>query len=147
MRQKRYTYIHTRGHGYLSVSIEEIKRLGIKNEVSGYSYMNLTRVYLEEDCDLRLFTEAKKKHEEEFDIVESYRDVSDLLPGGNYNPIYVDNPIQVGSIVENGNCTYKVIEISKKIKIQDIELDWRKFVVPKSNPYRYLSPKMTEAVA
>ena len=142
MKQKKYTYIHTPGHGYLSVSIKEIKRLGIQNEISSFSYMDLSRIYLEEDCDLRLFIEAKKTHKEEFSVVDSYRDVSELLPCGNYNPMYLNNPIQVGSIVENGNCTYKVIEINKNIKIQDIELDCRKFIVSKYNPYRYLTPKL-----
>lgn len=136
--QKKYTYIHTPGHGYLSVSIKEIKKLNLVDQISGYSYMNLTRVYLEEDCDLRLFIDAKKKLNEEINIQSSYRDVSEILPGGRYDSYNIDNPIQLNSIVTNGEDIFKVIAINnKKIVIKD---DCGRYRVPISNPYRYIRP-------
>lgn len=48
------------GHGWLEVQKSELKRLGIADKVSGYSYQSRdgTTAYLEEDCDASLYTRA-----------------------------------------------------------------------------------------
>ena len=51
----KYTFIADGGHGWLSVPLEEIKKLGITDQISAYSYMTHKRVYLEEDCDAGIF--------------------------------------------------------------------------------------------
>ena len=54
-----YTFFNDPGHGWLQVSKEEVKKLGIKSKISRYSYMDDTHVYLEEDCDAVVFIHAK----------------------------------------------------------------------------------------
>lgn len=39
-------------HGWLRAPRDLIKQLGVKEKISGYSYMNDQYVYLEEDCDI-----------------------------------------------------------------------------------------------
>jgi hypothetical protein len=53
-----YTYHTDPGHGWLEVGIDELDLLGIRSEVSSYSYMNAGKAYLEEDCDMALFMNA-----------------------------------------------------------------------------------------
>lgn len=50
-----YTYHTDPGHGWLEVSLDELDLLGIRSEVSSYSYINGGKAYLEEDCDMALF--------------------------------------------------------------------------------------------
>ena len=136
-KQKKYTYIHTHGHGYLSVSIKEIKRLNLTDKVSIFSKIDLTRVYLEEDCDMPLFLETKKSLGEDYQIKNSYRDIPQLLFGGEYQPHYIKYPIKIGSTVTNNDLRYRVIDINKKIIATN---GISRFAAPKSNPYKYLAP-------
>ena len=138
-KQKKYTYIHTHGHGYLSVSIKEIKRLNLTDKVSTCSKIDLSRVYLEEDCDMALFLDAKKSLGEDYEIKNSYRDIPRFLCGGEYKPHYIKYPIQIGSIVTNNDYQYSVIDINKEIVIKN---EICRFYVSKSNPYKYLEPKI-----
>jgi hypothetical protein len=50
------------GHGWLTVDMEQLKRLGIADKISAYSYVSRDRrlAYLEEDCDAGRFLEALK---------------------------------------------------------------------------------------
>lgn len=50
-----YKYHTDPGHGWLEVSIEELKLLGILDQISPYSYTHAGKAYLEEDCDMALF--------------------------------------------------------------------------------------------
>ena len=49
------------GHGWLKVSVKEIIRLGIHNQISSYSYIRNGSVFLEEDCDATRYIDALKK--------------------------------------------------------------------------------------
>jgi len=53
-----YTYYTDPGHGWLAVAMEELELLGIKDQVSNYSYRKDGIAYLEEDCDMALFMNA-----------------------------------------------------------------------------------------
>ncbi len=53
-----YTYHTDPGHGWLEVGIDELDLLGIRSEVSCYSYIKGDKAYLEEDCDMELFMNA-----------------------------------------------------------------------------------------
>jgi hypothetical protein len=49
------------GHGWVKISIDKLKQLGIADQISSYSYMRKNYAYLEEDCDLgRLYAAADK---------------------------------------------------------------------------------------
>jgi hypothetical protein len=50
------------GHGWAEVPLEELSLLGISDKISGCSYKNMDKVYLEEDCDLSEYCKALKMH-------------------------------------------------------------------------------------
>lgn len=60
---KKYQFFNDPGHGWLKVSIAEIKTLGIADKISSYSYRTKNYAYLEEDCDYSIFVTAwEAKH-------------------------------------------------------------------------------------
>lgn len=69
MEDCQYIYHTDPGHGWLEVDQKDINELGIADKISSYSYMNKTKVYLEEDCDMTLFIEAFKTKFDAFPIV------------------------------------------------------------------------------
>lgn len=54
-----YNYYTDPGHGWLKVTIDELKELNILDQISSYSYTRKNNVYLEEDCDMGIFMKAK----------------------------------------------------------------------------------------
>lgn len=54
-----YTFYQDGGHGWLKVKKSELFALGIADKISSYSYQYKEWAYLEEDCDLSLFFNAK----------------------------------------------------------------------------------------
>lgn len=48
------------GHAWAKVSKKELVKLGIANEISGFSYERKEYAYLEEDCDLEKYVTALK---------------------------------------------------------------------------------------
>jgi hypothetical protein len=56
-----FRYITDPGHGWVEVPFSLIKKLGIAEKVSTYSYVCGTYVYLEEDCDAAVFVDAYKQ--------------------------------------------------------------------------------------
>jgi hypothetical protein len=59
MKTKSYDFYSDPSHGWLKVSITEVARLGIANKISTCSYKMGSHLYLEEDCDARLFVESQ----------------------------------------------------------------------------------------
>jgi hypothetical protein len=53
-----FTFYADPGHGWLEVPRDLLHDLGIADDISRYSYQRLDKVFLEEDCDLSLFTRA-----------------------------------------------------------------------------------------
>jgi hypothetical protein len=50
-------YYQDPGHGWVKVKLSLLKKLGIAEQISTYSYMRKDNAYLEEDCDLdRLYS-------------------------------------------------------------------------------------------
>jgi len=70
---KPYTFHSDAGHGWMEVSLMELIKLGIANQISSFSYKKGMNVYLEEDDDAAKFLNAKKKIGEEVEIVEVYK--------------------------------------------------------------------------
>lgn len=58
---RKYRFFEDPGHGWMEVSIHELHELGIIDKISSYSYVSRDRfwAYLEEDCDLSVWAEAK----------------------------------------------------------------------------------------
>ena len=69
-----YTFFSDPGHGWLKVSRNELKELGIADKISVYSYEYGDSVYLEEDCDATTFLTIKKNLGHTFKIVEKNSD-------------------------------------------------------------------------
>jgi len=71
-----FTFYHDPGHGWLKVSIEDLKAVGVsRDQISDYSYHKPGFMLLEEDCDAGVFVEAyKRKHGTEPEIREQYID-------------------------------------------------------------------------
>lgn len=68
---KGYTFYTDPGHGWLEVPLADIEALGIRKEISHYSFLNGSIAYLEEDCDAGLFLQAyKNKYGEAPEISE-----------------------------------------------------------------------------
>lgn len=60
----KYDFISDPGHGWLKVKRSELVRLGIDQQITGYSYQRGGDVYLEEDYDAELFIKAKRSRGE-----------------------------------------------------------------------------------
>lgn len=54
-----YKFIEDPGHGWLEVTMKELIDLGIADKISSCSYRKNGTAYLEEDCDMGVFLEAK----------------------------------------------------------------------------------------
>lgn len=90
-----YTFHYDPGHGWLEVPLSELRKLGIADKISIYSYMSGDVAYLEEDCDAPLFMGAagisfddtREVHTDNESIIRSYRPyVYPKAPRGNFAP-------------------------------------------------------------
>lgn len=109
------------GHGWLSVSLKDLKTLGITDKISSYSYMNLTRAYLEEDQDLSIFTNAAKAKGWELNIKESTVDSTPIRGYAPYNATKLELALdlQKGTEINLFNSSTKTW--STKAKVTEIE--------------------------
>jgi hypothetical protein len=59
--EKTFTYHSDPGHGWLEVTVEELKSVGLNiSDISCCSFRSGNVLYLEEDCDAFKFTKAWK---------------------------------------------------------------------------------------
>lgn len=58
IKTKKITVYSDPGHAWAKVTRHELKRLGIADQISCFSYQNKGYVFLEEDSDLFKYTEA-----------------------------------------------------------------------------------------
>lgn len=58
LREERHTFWSDPSHGWLEVSYADLRLLGIWGKISGCSYRDGDRVYLEEDMDLGIYCKA-----------------------------------------------------------------------------------------
>jgi hypothetical protein len=65
-----YNYLQDPGHGWLQVPMTEIKKLGLAQKISVYSYRKGDSAFLEEDCDMSLFIQAMNATGQEFKLNE-----------------------------------------------------------------------------
>lgn len=86
MNPEKYTFFTDPGHGWLAVPMDELRRLGIAEEISGFSYRNGDTAYLEEDDDYGRFVLAKKALGEPIDMIDVYHDQSPVRSYRDYYP-------------------------------------------------------------
>ena len=67
---KQYRFYSDAGHGWLEVDLKELIELGVSSAISSYSFIKRTetgtKVFLEEDSDVRVFDDAMKKKKIEY---------------------------------------------------------------------------------
>ena len=80
---QKLTFHYDAGHAWLEVNTSELARLGIADQISGYSYKRGGKAYLEEDWDAGLFIEALTKTDGVFISQGDIREADD----GDYSPI------------------------------------------------------------
>lgn len=78
-------YISDPGHGWLEVSMKELRRVGVANKVSPYSYRVGHTAYLEEDCDMPLYLRVLEARGEPRPVlVEVYEEDSPIRDYRSY---------------------------------------------------------------
>jgi len=87
MANNIYNFYSDPGHGWLRVKIAELRKLNLMDKISKYSYINGASAYLEEDCDIPKFINAKTAINQKLIIKEhhsdsrsSIRSYSDFIP-------------------------------------------------------------------
>lgn len=70
----KYVFHTDPGHGWLAVKHRELHRLGITGKITRFSYMKGKTAYLEEDCDVKTWMDAKNAAGEGYQIDERYSD-------------------------------------------------------------------------
>lgn len=66
-------FISDYSHGWARVKIDLLKKLGIEDKISSYSYINGNYVYLEEDCDASILLDTLKERKIEYKIQTAKR--------------------------------------------------------------------------
>ena len=82
----KVTLIDNETHGYYSVSKDIIRELDIVNQISSFSGMTRSRVYLEEDADAKLFFDECEKRNIEIEVKHSHN--PKFKYSHNYKPSY-----------------------------------------------------------
>lgn len=67
------------GHGWLKVKKQELLRLRIDDKITHYSYQRGQYAYLEEDCDLPTFVNAKNAVEEVVEYISHHSSKSSKI--------------------------------------------------------------------
>lgn len=70
--KRTFVFYEDPGHAWMKVSRAELKKLGLEEKISSYSYQRGDSVYLEEDCDASLFLKALRDTGAEIKIKEQF---------------------------------------------------------------------------
>lgn len=139
--KRTLTYTMDPGHGWLSVSHDDLRTLSLAHDISTCSFMNRTRVYLEGDDDANKYLRAAKAAGWLVSIKESYVDHTFIRHLAHYNPYWIDNPPTTGQIVTNNNVPY-VVRVERDNSLTLYYPDGKNiaFTIPSNNPFDYISP-------
>jgi hypothetical protein len=86
MKTMTLDYYQDPGHGWVKIHLDKLKALGIKEEISYFSYTRKEYAYLEEDCDLNRLYQACDKHGIVLKLREHIADKSSKIR--NYQSYY-----------------------------------------------------------
>lgn len=137
------THIDTGGHGYYSVSKKDFINVLSPEKITGCSGHNLTRIFLEEDCDASLFFDTCAAKGIEVKVNLSYNLKFNCTH--NYVPELFNWQPKRGDVLNNGEYTIEaitdkhVIVIGKtglkyKISLPSIFKYVTKVTAPESQP-------------
>jgi hypothetical protein len=68
----KYMFYQDPGHGWVKVFVKELEQLGIADKISSFSYRRKDIAYLEEDCDLEKFLQAKQARGQTVGFIERH---------------------------------------------------------------------------
>ncbi len=130
----KITFIDNCCHGYYSISKSDFLKVLEPKDISSYSGMTFSRIYLEED-DASKFFNALKNKGFSCEIKNSYNPSFPFHH--NYKAELFYYVPKKGDIIDN---KYEVIEFKKTrhILIKRI-VDNRIFQIPASNPFNYIN--------
>jgi hypothetical protein len=74
----KFTYYTDPGHGWIRVKKQLLIQLNIAFDISNYSYMKGNFAYLEEDCDMGIFCEAKERLGEKFGFIDVFSTITPI---------------------------------------------------------------------
>lgn len=143
MPKRTLTYLSDAGHAWLSVSLADIRALGLTEAISEYSYVNGTRAYLEEDCDAPRFLKRAREagwhvHTKDTQCRAIHSWIRNLP---RFTKWRVWTPIVSGSVLEvnNEDELYRVIGCDGKNWIVTGGKYARMYSLPVSNPFFYVT--------
>lgn len=90
----KYAFFADPGHGWLKVPLKEIAQLGLEDKISSCSFVRDGYIYLEEDCDIPLFLQAKYGDRPRKEIWEqeiAYHHTDNLSRIRTYQPYSCEN--------------------------------------------------------
>ena len=145
--KRNLTFTSDPGHGWLSVTLKDLKELDIVDKISQYSYMTTTRAYLEEDCDAGVFLKAAKEKDWEISQKDTYAEKTPIRNYPSYDSKKVDLAISlsVDSDVMLYNSSSK--SFSTKAKVVKIEDNKIFLKCEFNNSYRVSKTKFLSSVA
>lgn len=81
MNNYNFTFYEDQSHGWLEVPLSLVRKLGIQNKISKYSYFSSLKnmVYLEEDLDAQLFAEAMKEKDLDFSVMNTIYEINSRI--------------------------------------------------------------------
>lgn len=120
-KEKKYNMISDPGHGWLSVSIKELKEANLLDKISSYSYMTTTRVYLEEDLDAQIFINYLKENNIKFKLTEKYQNKTPIRYFSSYSEEKAVNSLDISIGKELYLYSTKDKAYSIKAEISNIE--------------------------
>lgn len=137
MKTIKTTFIDTAGHGYLSVSKKDLINIGYPYEkISGFSGHNLTRVFLEEDCDVSDFIRFCEDRNISYEVKKTYN--SKFKITHNYDSSCFNSKLKEGEIYKLVNDEICNILINNGKKIIVSTLTGANYKIPKTNPFQYI---------
>ncbi len=90
--RRPYTFFADPGHGWLEVSLKELRDLNLLESISVYSYVHQGKAYLEEDCDLSRFFVAKGWTAWPEDLITTvHQDPTPIRNYAHFRPQYIPN--------------------------------------------------------
>lgn len=76
------------GHGWIKISIDKLKELGIIEQISKYSYINNNNAFLEEDRDAGILLRKLDEIGISYKFRNHYSNRSRIRNFNSFNPIY-----------------------------------------------------------
>ena len=135
MKTIKTTFIDTGRHGYLSVSKKDFLLVCDPKDISQYSGINFTRIYLEEDEDAGIFLNEARKKGYKVDIKSSYNPKHNITH--NYRPEFVEYKKEIGQkVILHSGVKAEIVQVLPKLLIKTE--NGMRYRLPPNNPFEYL---------